>query len=108
MALASEECRRTAPKNAQWSSPFDPEPIRCTTPMTKRKGPDRSHSAEAHDGVLGRRATNRSRLSLSASLAEQVWQLGDVAGDAACLSEIFLVRQGTGESVMTFWLVASA
>ena len=44
----------------------------------------------------------------SVSIAEQVWQLGDVAGDAACLSEIFLVRQGTGESVMTFWLVALA
>ena len=26
----------------------------------------------------------------------------------ASSSEIFLVRQGTGESVMTFWLVASA
>ena len=37
------------------------------------------------------------------------WQLGDVAAmRRASSSEIFLVRQGTGESVMTFWLVASA
>ena len=82
MALVSEECRRTAPKNAQWSSLFDTEPIRCTTPMTKRKGPDRSHSAEAHDGVLGRRAVrlcerrSGTMFGHAANKIEGVWARG--------------------------------